>query len=62
MKTENVVCENCGKDVPEDNTDRVCAYQVDNGPGIIMDYALYPKCNCCDKCRQECTNAVIDEL
>lgn len=46
-------CENCGAPVPEDNINRVCAYQVDwetpdpNYKGAIT-------CSCCDKCRADC--------
>lgn len=50
-------CEHCGAPILEHHTGRVCAYQLEQGPGAdATDYTTYPRCNCCDKCRAECNS------
>jgi hypothetical protein len=49
----------CGNELPAENEQRVCAYQVD--PGVVPDYQGAIFCSCCDKCRAECHAALIDQ-
>lgn len=51
-------CENCGQPVPEDNVQRVCAYQVDVDT-CCPDYTNAIYCNCCDECRKKCHDELI---
>lgn len=51
-------CEHCGAPVPEDNVQRVCAYQVD-WETAVPDYKGALFCDCCDKCRSECHDALL---
>jgi MinD superfamily P-loop ATPase len=58
LKCDNDHCKN---DVPLENEDRVCAYQLD----FLIEtskfgYRNYPTCNCCDACRQHCNEAAIN--
>lgn len=57
MKCEN---DNCENEVPEDNENRVCAYQLDvDNPNPYYKNAL--TCNCCDKCRELCHRGLFEE-
>lgn len=54
-------CESCNKpDIPIDNIQRVCAYQIDGH--FIDDYGNTVRCDCCDTCRTECHVALVDYL
>ncbi len=57
MKCENQYCNN---ECPEDNEDRVCAYQIDDLTPC-PDYKNVPTCNCCDKCREVCRQGKFEE-
>jgi len=53
MKCENNNCKNI---IPDSNIDRVCAGNTDH----LVEYSErgymnYRTCNCCDKCRDECS-------
>lgn len=54
-----MTCENCGADIPEDNVDRVCAYQVDYDT-CAPDYKGAITCNCCDSCRNKCHEGLFE--
>ncbi len=57
MKCDNNYCE---EQVPEDNIDMICAYQLDYlTPN--PDYKNCLTCNCCNKCRQECHEGLFEE-
>lgn len=53
-------CDYCESEVPEENIDRVCAYQIEIGVGHDGDYTNYPCCNCCVLCRQKCHEGLFE--
>lgn len=55
-----MTCEHCGQPVPEENIQRVCAYQFDPDT-CDLDHKNSIFCNCCDNCRAQCNAAKIDE-
>lgn len=52
-----VKCD-CGADVPPENEQRVCAFQVEQDE-CAPDYKGAIFCDCCDNCRAECHAALI---
>jgi hypothetical protein len=58
LKCDNDHCKN---DVPLENEEVVCAYQID--PSVARSrfgYKGYATCNCCNKCRQVCNEAALN--
>lgn len=56
------ICESCGQvEVPENNKDRVCAFQIEIDVPV-PDYKGAITCNCCDLCRENCHEALLNEL
>lgn len=53
--------EDCGRECPERNIGRICAYQVTNEPMDEDNYQGAVSCNCCDHCRAECHAGLLEE-
>lgn len=51
-------CDSCMEEVPEDNINRVCAYQLEEN---CLDYKGALTCNCCDKCRNYCHEGLFED-
>lgn len=51
-------CEHCGCIVPDDNVERVCAYQVDYDTPV-PNYKGALTCTCCDQCRASCHEVLL---
>lgn len=62
MSNEKLKCDNdgCENEVPEDNIDRVCAYQLDHDTPN-QDFRGLPTCNCCNKCRDLCHEGLFEQ-
>lgn len=56
-------CENCNtENIPEDNIQRVCAYQIDHEVELgHKGYWGAIFCDCCDNCRQLCHEGLFED-
>lgn len=58
-----MICETpgCKHEVPDENIDRICAYQLDDVVATSRHgYKNYPVCSCCNQCRQVCHDGAIN--